>query len=187
MLDPLKKKFDEAGLSVYVHEDFDCTGLPNLEKQIIGAKLGVVIFLADDMKTSRMCAIAELHLPTRAPTRRPTPPLPTPAPPLYGQVRVLQHESMLRPNRAARCVCRRFRGGTTARGSKTETCLCDSRAAFSRPAGAPAPRATRAGETKGEGGLHAYPTRAGLRGKARSASTMDHCEAEIYMSQLWPV
>ena len=37
MLDPLKKKFDEAGLSVYVHEDFDCTGLPNLEKQIIGA------------------------------------------------------------------------------------------------------------------------------------------------------
>ena len=52
MLDPLKKKFDEAGLSVYVHEDFDCTGLPNLEKQIIGAKLGVVIFLADDMKTS---------------------------------------------------------------------------------------------------------------------------------------
>ena len=35
-----------------MHEDFDCTGLPNLEKQIIGAKLGVVIFLADDMKTA---------------------------------------------------------------------------------------------------------------------------------------
>ena len=50
MLDPLKKKFDEAGLSVYVHEDFDCTGLPNLEKQIIGAKLGVVIF------RSRLCS-----------------------------------------------------------------------------------------------------------------------------------
>ena len=95
------------------------------------------------------------------------------------------------PAQGRRCSNdRRVRGGrccAPTRGSETETRLCDARSAFPRPAGAPAPRAARAGETKGEGGLHAYPTRAGLRGKARSASTMDHCEAKIYMSQLWPV
>ena len=52
MIEQLAARFTDAKQVVHVQNQKDCSGLPQLESQIFGAQLGVVIFVADDLKAS---------------------------------------------------------------------------------------------------------------------------------------
>ena len=81
--------------------------------------------------------------------------------------------------------CFREVGGTTARGSKTETLPARRSRRTSSPCSrAGARRLARA--KQGEGGIRAYEAGPGVRRTESSASAVGNCETEIYMSQLRP-